>query len=98
MYHRFPADPVGLSAQCEYIRRHYTPVPLRLLARASRELPPNSVAITVDDGYEDFAAHAWPVFRRFEIPATVYLVSEFLDRRLWIWTDQLRYLIEHTAA
>jgi peptidoglycan/xylan/chitin deacetylase (PgdA/CDA1 family) len=59
-------------------------------------LPPNALAITVDDGYRDFFSVAFPVFREFELPATVYLISGFLDRQLWPWWDGLEYAVQHT--
>jgi peptidoglycan/xylan/chitin deacetylase (PgdA/CDA1 family) len=52
--------------------------------------------ITVDDGYRDFFLNAYPVFREFNVPVLVYLVSGFLDRKIWMWWDQLEYAFERT--
>lgn len=52
---------------------------------------PNCAAVTVDDGYADFL-QAWPVFKSYGIPVTVYLVSGFLDRELWLWMDEVQVL------
>ena len=41
---------------------------------ARRPLPGRAVAITFDDGYQDFADHAWPLLRRYGFTATVFLV------------------------
>jgi peptidoglycan/xylan/chitin deacetylase (PgdA/CDA1 family) len=100
MYHRFGADTRGLVQQCEHIRRHYNPVSLQDLAAnydAGRPLPPKALVITVDDGYRDFLTCAHPVLHRFGIPATVFLVSDFLDGKLWMWWDTLQYAMDHTA-
>ncbi|HEY8133469.1 MAG TPA: polysaccharide deacetylase family protein [Thermoanaerobaculia bacterium] len=59
-------------------------------------LPPNSVAITVDDGYRNFVTDGYPVFRAFDIPVTVFLVSDFLDGKAWLWWDALNYAIQGT--
>jgi peptidoglycan/xylan/chitin deacetylase (PgdA/CDA1 family) len=59
-------------------------------------LPEHAVAITVDDGYRDFLAHAHPVFSKYEIPVTVFPVSDFLDKRTWLWWDQVEYLFKQT--
>jgi peptidoglycan/xylan/chitin deacetylase (PgdA/CDA1 family) len=100
MYHRF-TEPEPLARQCAHIRAHYSPVSMSQAAdwlMHGRRLPENAVAITVDDGYRDFYQVAYPVFREYGIPATVYLVSDFLDRRLWLWVDQVRYGFLHAQA
>lgn len=101
MYHAFADDcREALDKQCAHIRDHYSPVGFDEIGAwldGAVELPSNALAVTVDDGYRDFAENAWPVFRRYQIPAVVYLVSGFCDRRLWLWTDQVSYLFEHTA-
>src|SRR5260370_27746941 len=85
MYHRF-SDRDALARQCAHLRAHYAPVSMAQVAawlEHGAALPQNALAITVDDGYRDFYQVAYPVFREHAIPATVYLVSEFLDRKLW---------------
>jgi peptidoglycan/xylan/chitin deacetylase (PgdA/CDA1 family) len=80
------------------IKRDYNAVSLQS-ALASLDggapLPRNAVAITIDDGYRDFL-EAQRVFRHYEIPSTMYLVTDFLDGRLWLWFDQLKYALEET--
>ena len=98
MYHRF-ADAAGLAAQCRHIRENYSPVSLDDVAawlRSGDTLPANPIVITVDDGYRDFHDVAYPVFADWHIPVTVYLVSDFLDGRLWLWVDQVKYAFRHS--
>jgi len=93
MYHRF-GDRDDLARQCAHIRAHYAPVSMAQVAawlERGDTLPQNALAVTVDDGYRDFYQVAYPVLGEYGIPATVYLVSEFLDRKLWLWVDQVRY-------
>jgi peptidoglycan/xylan/chitin deacetylase (PgdA/CDA1 family) len=61
--------------------------------RSGKRLPDNAVAVTVDDGNRDFLVNAYPVFRAHRIPVTVFLVSGFLDRKLWLWWDKIDYLV-----
>lgn len=41
-------------------------------------LPPRSVVITFDDGYESVYRHAFPVLRRLGLPATAFVYTDFL--------------------
>lgn len=100
MYHNFPADQAGLRQQCEHIRQFYTPVSMKQVSEAlagQEKLPSNALAVTIDDGYRDFLLNAYPVFHEFGIPTTVYLVSDFLDRRDWIWWDKIHYALQETT-
>jgi len=99
MYHRFHGNPeASLTAQCEHIRRHYHPITLDDIAdaaRDSRPLPRNAIAITIDDGYRDFQL-AFPIFQSFDLKPTLYVVSGFAAGDLWLWPDQLLYLLENS--
>lgn len=100
-YHRFTSqDAELLEKQCRYLRRHYQPTSLRDIAyclRDGKRIPPNAVAVTVDDGYRDFLDHAVPVLRACGIPATVFLVADFIDRKQWLWWDPLLYSLQRTS-
>src|ERR1700680_342694 len=63
MYHRFN-NPAQLNEQCIFLKRCYEPLSMRRLSeclQSGEPFPPNSVAITVDDGYREFLRVAFPV-------------------------------------
>jgi len=107
-YHRFSADldddegktPARQFArQLEYLTAHYDVVPLsrmveRLIAR--EPLPSRLAAVTIDDGYRDAYEVAYPLLRRYGISASLFVVTEFADRRAWIWTDKARFLAQQS--
>jgi peptidoglycan/xylan/chitin deacetylase (PgdA/CDA1 family) len=93
MYHRF-SDRAALARQCAHIRKHYQPVSMATVSEwlhAGRRLPPYALAVTVDDGYGDFQEAGHPVFAEYGIPATVFLATDFLDRKSWLWFDRVVY-------
>jgi peptidoglycan/xylan/chitin deacetylase (PgdA/CDA1 family) len=102
MYHRFAERTRSqLERQCRHLKRHYHPLGLGEVARilqAGDPFPPNSLAITVDDGHADFYHHAFPVFREWGLPATLYLTTDYVDGRCWLWFDLVDYLFEQTKV
>jgi peptidoglycan/xylan/chitin deacetylase (PgdA/CDA1 family) len=60
--------------------------------RSSRK----TVVFTVDDGFADFYQNAFPVFRKYNYPATIFLTSDFIDGRLFFWWNQIEFGLETT--
>lgn len=98
MYHRF-SDRAALAGQCAHIRKHYRPVSMADVSEwlhAGRSLPPRALAVTVDDGYRDFLESGYPVFAEYQIPVTVFLVTDFMDGKSWLWFDRILYAFAQT--
>jgi peptidoglycan/xylan/chitin deacetylase (PgdA/CDA1 family) len=101
-YHRFGKRPASgvtdartFADQLEYLSAHYTIVPLSAVERHLRDgepLPDAPAVITIDDGYHDAYAVAFPVLRHYRAAATLFAATDFVDGRGWLWTDKLRYL------
>jgi len=56
-------------------------------------LPPRSVVITFDDGFQDFYRHAFPLLQEFGFPATVYQTTYYSGHRLPIFNLIISYLL-----
>lgn len=51
---------------------------------AKQSLPPRAACITFDDGYRDNLTVAGPVMQRYNLPATIFVATGFLDGgRMW---------------
>jgi len=46
---------------------------------AGQSIPPRTIVVTFDDGYESVYTNAWPVLRKLNIPATVFVSTGYLD-------------------
>ena len=57
------------------------------------ELPPQSLCLTFDDGFHDFAAVAYPLLQKYAIPATVYLTSFYSMYRRPVFDLMCSYLL-----
>jgi peptidoglycan/xylan/chitin deacetylase (PgdA/CDA1 family) len=107
-YHRFSEDGRDgstsvrtLTEQLEYLTTHYQLVSLATLInhlQSNEPLPAGLAAITIDDGYRDAYEVALPVLRRYDAPATLFAVTDFLDGRDWLWTDKVQYALLHSKA
>ena len=103
MYHRFSREPRqgftssgAFESQVRHIANHYHPTTLGTLVQHLRTLtrpPPNSIVITVDDGYDDFHDIAFPILRKYGVPATFFVTTGFVDQELWLWPDQVGWLL-----
>ena len=59
---------------------------------SGKRLPKRLAAIAIDDGYRDAYEIAFPLLRDSMSPATLFVVTDFVDRAAWLWTDKLRFL------
>jgi peptidoglycan/xylan/chitin deacetylase (PgdA/CDA1 family) len=88
-YHRLGAgtskmvvSPANFEAQMAWlVRNDYRVIRLADLApflAGDKPLPQRSVVITFDDGYESVHRHALPILRKYGLPATVFVYTDFL--------------------
>ena len=80
------------AAMMEYLREFYNPVSLQRIVdwlEGGADLPERAVGVTFDDGYRNVWTNAAPVLAKLGIPATVYVVTEFVRDGSMLWTDRL---------
>jgi peptidoglycan/xylan/chitin deacetylase (PgdA/CDA1 family) len=107
-YHRFSESPdpeptvvdaATFDWQVRHIQRNYHVITLGEYIRAVREkakVPRSTVILTVDDGYRDFYEIAYPILRQHGVPATFFVTVNFIEKKIWLWPDILRFALENT--
>jgi len=87
--------PGTFERQLEYLRTRYTILSLSDALEQLKDgtLPERALVITFDDGYRNFYLHAYPLLKAHNIPATIYLATDFVCRGVPLWVDRLEYAI-----
>ncbi|RPI79645.1 MAG: hypothetical protein EHM45_02120 [Desulfobacteraceae bacterium] len=102
-YHRvntsknpFIIDPAQFEVQIRYLAGHFNILGLSefLDLIAGRKPIRNGLLITFDDGYQDNYTHAYPVLKKYGLPAAIFLTTDFIDGTHWLWFDKIRYVLE----
>jgi len=102
-YHRFGANKSAMTVtqpafeqQMDYLAKNgYRVIPLAHLARfldGKEPMPKKTVAITIDDGYRATYQIAYPVLKKYNFPATVYLYTDFVgagDALTWPQMEEM---------
>jgi peptidoglycan/xylan/chitin deacetylase (PgdA/CDA1 family) len=104
MYHRVASvrrdpwrlcvSPEQFAQQMEMLRAMH-PLSLADLLDCMRtgRIPRRGVVVTFDDGYADNFHSAWPVLRRQNVPATVFVVSGQIGGDREFWWDELERVL-----
>lgn len=105
MYHRFSAVKKGheitaatFEKQLRLIKRYFNPMTLAELAKIIEQqgsAPANAVVITVDDGYRDFYEVAFPLLKKYQVPATFFVTTGFVNGDIWLWYDQVNWILNN---
>ena len=108
-YHRIGPDnnnwllpPTNMSDfenQIKYLTKTHKIMPLNELAKAileEKSLDGKIAVVTFDDGYKDSYQYAFPILKKYNIPATIFLVTGHIDTGNMFWYDKLRYAIWNT--
>lgn len=82
---------------CELLRRSFDVVSLDdaiLNLSEKRKTDRPMAAITFDDGYLDFYEQAFPVLQEFQLPATVFLPTDWIEKSIPLAHDRLYWLVK----
>lgn len=62
---------------------------------------PNSKPVcilTFDDGWCDFHSNVFPILKANNVPATIFLTTDFIGTKNWFWTDRLAFLLHQRCT
>lgn len=102
MYHsvspassKYSVIPAEFRRQMDHLMKNYTIVSLNEImefVEGKRTLPRKSVAITFDDGYLDNYTNAYPYLRKYQLPATIFIATNYVQKEMRLGNSYLPML------
>ncbi len=78
----------------EYIRYLKTHYRILRFEEDWNDVDEKSVVITFDDGYYDFYAEAFPILKKYDCPATLFVCTGNIGTEREFWYDRLTRVVE----
>ena len=88
------ATPEDFAQQMDYISAYFNVVTCNDLVNwlyGKKELPDRAAMITFDDGYFDNLSNAYPILRERNLPAVIFLTTDFMGTRKPFYWDYIAY-------
>lgn len=109
-YHRInnnDFDPLGMNIrvksfekQMRFIKRHYKLISLQQaveLLRSHQSIPDNTIVVTFDDGYKDNYINAYPILKKYNIPADIFLSAGAIEKKQILWFEAIIASFKQTS-
>ena len=102
MYHRIlkhdlvpGTHPETFSKQMDYIKKNFNVLNMSQLMSSLQNgnVPERALVLTFDDGHYDFYVNAWPIIKNHGLTATLFVTTQFIDEKTWLWPDILKYIL-----
>jgi len=106
-YHNFTKDEgssydiniAEFEKQMDYLSAHnYSVISLSELVEGLKqgELPYKPVVITIDDGFKSTFSLAYPVLKKYNLPATLFLYTDFIEKNSYSLTwEEIREMTKN---
>ncbi len=89
-------NPLTFQRQMNFLKKHrYNVLPLETLVsliKEKRRIPPRAVAITFDDGYKNVFTHAFPALKKYNLPATAFVIVQEIGRPDRLSWDEVKIM------
>jgi peptidoglycan/xylan/chitin deacetylase (PgdA/CDA1 family) len=91
---KLSVSPESFERQMKFLRdRKYNVVGLDKVAdyiQKKEKIPPRTVAITFDDGFYNNYRYAYPVLKKYGIPATLFVIVSKIGQPGWVGLKEIK--------
>lgn len=94
------ATPEMFARQMDYLTQYYNVISGTELVNSikhGKKLPPHAALITFDDGYLDNYVHAFPVLKARNLPAIIFLATDYIEADKPFYWDYVAYCFFHSS-
>lgn len=88
--------PDVFERQIRFLKRHYKIVDLSALnqpEQIDRTYSTDVIVITFDDGYRNNYRYAAPILKKYDVPATIFLATDYIGSNRLLWYDELSWIL-----
>ncbi len=89
------------EAHLRFLKAERRVIPLAQYVRClaeGRPAPERAAVITFDDGFENNYTTAFPLLKKYGLPATIYVTTDFVERGIPLWVDRLACAFESSPV
>jgi peptidoglycan/xylan/chitin deacetylase (PgdA/CDA1 family) len=91
---KLSVSPESFARQMEFLHKnHYNVVTLDKIVsyiEKKERIPPRTLAITFDDGFYNNYEYAFPMLKKYNIPATVFVIVGSIGKPGWVKWSELK--------
>jgi peptidoglycan/xylan/chitin deacetylase (PgdA/CDA1 family) len=87
----------SFERQLEFLNKNYHIISLNDYIDAKKRnytLPHKTAVITFDDGWEDNYAYAFPILKKYNVPAAIFLATGFIGTERLFWPEKIIFLMK----
>jgi peptidoglycan/xylan/chitin deacetylase (PgdA/CDA1 family) len=105
-YHRITEDdtlfdplivsPKIFERQIDFLKKEYQIISgneFKTIINSGKKISGNKCLITFDDGWRDNYDNAFPILRKYAVPAIVFISTDFVDTNMKFWTEIVREIL-----
>jgi len=84
--------------QMKFLKDHFVTLPFAELLHVWRQGEMDGkkryCVITFDDGWLDNYVYAYPILKKYSLPATIFLTTSYIGTSQWFWPDKMSFLLQ----
>jgi len=91
-------SPETFEMHIQFLSKHFNVISSDQFVNHITEKVPfknNSCLITFDDGWVDNYNHAYPILKKAQTPATIFIPVDYIDSKNLFWQESMGHIIYH---